>query len=753
MAERTVSHYRILGKLGGGGMGVVYEAEDPRLGRKVAIKFLPDAFAGDRVAMERFQREARSASALNHPHICTIYDIGEENGKPFLVMELMEGQTLKARIAAGPMPWAELFELGAQIADALGAAHAKNIVHRDIKPANIFITARGAKILDFGLAKPIAAPPQLDETVADDRTGEQTSAETAAMDPLLTNPGMTLGTAPYMSPEQTHGVELDARSDIFALGIVLYEMATGRRPFNGSSPGELSDRIRHHPPEPMTRAGDKVPTDFERIVLRCLEKAPASRYQTCEEIVPHLRALERGPQTQTTATAPTRRAQAAIDAIAVLPFANRGSDPQAEYLSDGIAESIINSLSQVGKLRVMARGTVMRYKGREVDPQAAGAELNVGAIVTGKVQQLGDTLVIGAALVRAADGTQIWGQQYNRKMADIFQVQEEISREITGNLQLKLTNKEKQRLTRRDTKDTEAYQLYLKGRHYWNERTADAVRRGIAYFEQAIAKDPEFALAYAGLADSYAVLAFYDAAAPIEVMPKAKNAAIEALRRDAALAEAHASLGLLAGIWEFEWAQSERELRQALELNPNYASAHHWLAAGLSVFGRAEEAEASIARALELDPFAPGIQADAVHLLIRARRYDDAVARARAMLDRDPGFRTAGHTALGRACLAKGMYEDAVAAFRVSDATVLLGHANGLAGHRMAARAVLEKLSMPYARALVELGLGETERALDGLDQASRERYPHVVYVAVEPMFDPLRQHPRFRQLLDRMHL
>jgi serine/threonine protein kinase len=734
-------------------MGVVFEAEDVRLGRKVALKFLPDSFVADRVALERFQREARTASALNHPHICTIYDIGEEDGKPFIVMELMEGQTLKARIAAGPIEWPELLELGVQIADALGAAHAKNIVHRDIKPGNIFITARGAKILDFGLAKPIVATAQLDDTIADDRPGEQTSIETEAMDPLLTNPGMTLGTAPYMSPEQTTGVALDARSDIFALGVVLFEMATGRRPFNGSAPGELADRIRHHPPEPMARADGKIPTAFDRLVRRCLEKEPAARYQGCEEIVTDLRALLRPAPAAARSRGAAARRPKAIDAIAVLPFANRGSDPQTEYLSDGIAETIINSLSQLRKLRVMARGTVMRYKDRDADPQTAGAELNVCAIVTGKVLQLADTLVISAALVRTADGSQIWGQQYNRKMADILQVQEEISRQITESLELKLTRKEKQRLTHRNTKDTEAYQLYLKGRHYWNERTADAVRKGIAYFEQAIAKDPAFALAYAGLADSYAVLAFYDAAAPVEVMPKAKNAALEALERDDSLAEAHASLGLVAGIWDFEWQQSERELRRAIELNPNYASAHHWMAAGLSVFGRAAEAEEAISRALELDPLSPGVQADAVHLLIRARRYDDAVTRARAMLERDPGFRIAGHRALGRAYLAKGMYAEAIAAFDVSNAMALGGLASGLAGHRMAALRTLDQLTMPYPRALVELGLGEIERALDGLEQASRDRYPHVVYIGVEPIFDALREHPRFQQLLQRMHL
>ncbi|MCI0379939.1 MAG: serine/threonine-protein kinase, partial [Gemmataceae bacterium] len=541
----TIGPYEIVAPLGAGGMGEVYRAKDKRLGREVAVKILPPHLANDAEALVRFEREAKTVAALAHPSIVVLYDFGSEKGASFAVTELLEGETLRQRLGQGALPWRKAIEWSIAIAEGLAAAHGKGIVHRDMKPENLFLTADGrVKILDFGLARTAAAA--------------DLTAETQSFSPAHTLPGAVMGTVGYMSPEQVRGQTADARSDIFSLGCVLFEMVSGRRAFAGDSSADVSAAILNQNPSELTGSGRKVLPELERVILHCLEKRPEERFQSARDLAFALRALFSDSDHSAIARSgkgrvktPARRSRKAIDSIAVLPLANASPDPGAEFLSDGITENIINSLSQLPKLRVMARSTVFRYKGKEQDPLQVGADLGVRAVLTGRLFQLNNNLVIAAELVDAADGAQLWGAQYKRKLADLIEVQEEIAQEIAGQLRLVLTGEEKQRLGKRATQNSEAFQLYLQGRFSCNKRTAEAVDKSIALFEAAIAKDPDYALAYAGLADSYVFLQWYGGRPPREVIPKGKAAALKALALDDALAEPHASLGLIHE--EFDW--------------------------------------------------------------------------------------------------------------------------------------------------------------------------------------------------------
>jgi eukaryotic-like serine/threonine-protein kinase len=678
---QTISHYHILEKLGQGGMGVVYRAEDSRLERTVALKFLSEELSRDPRAVERFQREARAASALNHPHICAIYDIGEHAGRHFMAMELLEGTPLHHLIAAGALAPDRVLELGMELADALEAAHGKGIIHRDIKPANVFVTERGhAKLLDFGLAR----PPLDHHGITAGPTREP-----------LTDPGAVMGTLAYMSPEQVRGDALDAGTDLFSLGCVLYEMTTGRPAFTGSTPGTIHEAILNRTPVPVGRVNPESPPRLEEVVNKALEKDPKLRYQHASELRADLQRLKRdsdsGSTAQRVAAVPAgasgwrrrgpllavaavaviallaagvqlsgRRSKGgAIDSVAVLPFVNSSGDADGDYLSDGITESLIANLSQVRSLRVTARSTVFRYKGKEIDPQKIGQDLHVGAVLSGRLLQRDGTLVVRTELMDVANGTQLWGGQYNRKVADVFALQDELSKEISERLRLRLTDDEKLRLTKRYTDNAEAYQLYLKGLYYFNKRSPDGLQKALDHLNRAVDADPAYALAYAGLADSYSGMSFFNIVPPSAAMPKAKAAAAKALEIDSSLAEAHISLAYASFTYDWDWAAATSHFDRALALNREAVLNHSYYAFYLTVAGRFEEAVSVARRALERDPVSASLSHALAVQWVLSRHLDEGIDESRRTIELDPAFAPA-HDVLGMALATKGMHREAL---------------------------------------------------------------------------------------------
>jgi serine/threonine protein kinase len=745
MIGKVVSHYKILDKLGEGGMGVVYKARDMKLDRDVALKFLPADLLETSEHITRFELEAKAISALNHPHIATIYDVDEAEGRKYIVLEYLPGGTLKSklrRLASDrkELPLSEVLGFAIQIAEALSHAHRHQIIHRDVKTDNLMLTEEGTvKLADFGLAK-------LRDSVR------------------VTKTGGTLGTAGYMSPEQLRGEDVDERSDIFSFGVVLYEMITGRLPFQAEHEPAVFYRILHEDPAPMGSLRPTVPAGLEDIVKKALQKARDHRYERVEDLLLDLKAVRRGIEAGPSDSRPSQAR--ATYRIAVLPFANISPDPQDEYFADGMTEELISTLSKIPGFRVIARTSVMQYKNTSKGIADIGRALKVETLLEGSVRKAATRLRITAQLIDVGTQEHLWSEDYDRELQDVFVIQSSVARQVAAALKVELLAGDTHGVEKRPARSLEAYTLYLKGRYCWNKFSEEGLQSGIRYFQQAIERDPTYALPYTGLAACYSVLGV-NFAPPLEVFPRAKEALQRALDIDAELPEALVVRGSIKIFFDWDWGSAEQELKRALDINPNDATAHQLYAYCLELKGRASEALAEIQLARELDPLSLVINCDVGIRYYFARRYDLAIEQYRKTLEMEPDFPVA-HIWLGRAYEQKGMYREAVAAYQKQlfilsgngERAAALGQAfavSGITGVLQQQVNALKDLSAqryvaPLDIASLYARLGEHDQAFEWLHKAVDERF-NLLWLRLDPRFDTLRSDARFAALLKKIGL
>ena len=738
MIGKTISHYRVLEKLGQGAMGAVYKALDLKLDRPVAIKFLTPGFTSDLKA--RFAGEAKAASALDHTNICTIYEFDETpDGEMFIVMAYCPGENLRARLKGGTLPLEEAISIALQVAQGLVMAHSMGVLHRDVKPANLMLTPNGVKIVDFGVAKLLAGKDRTDA-------------------------GAILGTIPYMSPEQLNAKPVDVRTDIWSWGAVAYEMLAGRQPFQGESELSTAELILKQEPLPLTHFRPDIPEDLDAIIMRSLQKRPEDRPQTAQELVQAMRPLTLGSGT----AAATAESVVQTPSIAVLPFVNLSPEPDSEYFSDGLTEELIYALSRLPNLRVVSRTSAFEFKAKPQSVRRIGAQLKVTKVVEGSVRKLGQRLRVSAQLVSTSDGYCLWSQRFDREIKDVFEIQDEIANQITEALKTRLSQDAQPILLKRRTENVEAYDLYLRGRFQWNKRSGEGLQRSLEYFELALAQDPGYAPAYSGIADYHIAVASWGLATPTDAWPKAKEAAERALAIDDSLAEAHASMGTIHMWYEWNWSAAEQDFRRAIDLNPGHPNAHVQYNLLFLQTGRFGEAEREIRTALATDPLSIRINSYLAGLFHYRGEYDRSLEQCGRALELDPKDIEL-HIVLALNYEQKGMYKDAIReleqARELSDNNPLilgpLGSCYAAAGDHARARSSLAELDRasqvtyvaPITWVMIYLGLREFDRAFEWLEKAAQVRDVLICYLGVGPIYDCIRSDPRYTDLVRRIGL